>query len=285
MKRKYKKKSELNLIFGHTGLISSNFYEYFKKKNKNFIIFSRQKKKSKQFITQNLNSQINFQKKKGELYNIYFFSSPEYLKKNNKLHILKLEFIWLKKIFRFFRINKLIYISSPSIFYKKSLIGEIKKKCEKYIILKKKKINFFQIWRPYNLLGRNKILSDHFHNLAIKKMFIEKKGGYEFFGSKNDLRGYSDVKEFIKILYKYSKKNVSFIKNYGNQDLISTGQIIEIYQKHYKKLNNRYFNVNFKSKIRNISKIRIAKNNVYSYTKSKKLIKDYIKDFLNEKKL
>ena len=52
-------------------------------------------------------------------------------------------------------------------------------------------------------------------------MFIQKKKSFTFNGNRNDMRGYSDVNDFTKVLYKYSLKNISFIKEYGNRNLIN----------------------------------------------------------------
>ena len=52
-------------------------------------------------------------------------------------------------------------------------------------------------------------------------MFIQKKKSFTFNGNGNDMRGYSDVNDFIKVLYNYSLKNISFIKEYGNRNLIN----------------------------------------------------------------
>jgi len=270
-----------NLVYGSSGLIGSSF----KKKNKNkknFVFFS--KKKSKFFKCQNLDNKINFVVNKNKK-NIFFFASPSFIKKNYKKKILIKEYLWIKKIIRFFKINKLIYISSPSIFYKNSLIGDIKKKCENYIIKNKKKFSFFQIWRPYNLVGISRKLSDHFHNETLKIMFLKKRKFHTFYGSKNDKRGYSKVDDFVKILDKYSKLNKSFIKNYGNRNTITTSEIVDIYNKKYIEKFNFKFKAEFSSKKINTSRIRLNKNSVYSSTNSKKIIKNHLDNFLNEKKM
>ena len=64
--------------------------------------------------------------------------------------------------------------------------------------LKKSKIKNLQIWRPFNIIGffENKI-SDHFHNLLIKKFIISKKSAYTFNGNEFDVRGYSSVKKIL----------------------------------------------------------------------------------------
>ena len=66
-------------------------------------------------------------------------------------------------------------MSSSSVYYKKNyIIGSVKRKCEKYIVKNKNKFSNYQIWRPFNLVGRCYSNSDHFHNLLFKKMFIDK---------------------------------------------------------------------------------------------------------------
>jgi len=270
-----------NLVYGSSGLIGSSFLKINKNKKK-FIFFS--KKKRKFFKYQNLDNKINFKGNKNKK-NIFFFASPSFIKKNYKKKILIKEYLWIKKIISIFKIYKLIYISSPSIFYKNSLIGDIKKKCENYIIKNKKKFSFFQIWRPYNLVGASRKLSDHFHNEALKIMFLKKKKFHTFYGSKDDKRGYSRVDDFVKILNKYSKLNKSFIKNYGNRSTITTSEIIDIYNKKYIKKFNFKFKAKFSSKKANMSRIKLNKNSVYSSISSKKIIKNYLDNFLNEKKM
>ncbi len=270
-----------NFIFGSSGLVGNEFYKINKNK-KNYFFFSYQNPNFKKL---DLNKKINLKTYNNELVNIFFFSSPRFLIKNNKAKILLKEYKWLKKVIKYFKINKIIYLSSPSIYYKKSIIGKVKKKCERLIFLKKKNFKFYQIWRPYNLVGKNEYLSDHFHNLAIKKFFIEKRNNYNFYGSSKDKRGYSSVSKFVKLLHKHSNYNKSFIKNYGNKDLITTFDLVNIYKKIYLEKFNREFAAKFQSKVANVSVVNNKTNSIFSNENSKKVIKNYIKRILNEKKM
>ena len=101
------------------------------------------------------------------------------------------------------------------------MIGKVKRKCEKYILNNKNKFINYQIWRPFNLIPNSYNDNDHFHNFLFKKMFIQKKENSIFAGNELDARGYSDVNDFTKLLISFSKKNKSFIKDYGNKDIIN----------------------------------------------------------------
>tara|TARA_Y100000590_G_scaffold315979_1_gene357342 strand:+ start:56 stop:877 length:822 start_codon:yes stop_codon:yes gene_type:complete len=270
-----------NLVFGSSGLVGNEFYKLNKDKQKYFF-FSN---KNSSFKKLNLDKKINLNINQNEFVNIFFFASPRFLEKNNKEKIIFSEYIWLKKVINHFNINKLIFLSSPSIYYKKSIIGKIKKKCEKLILSRKKKINYYQIWRPYNLVGTNNYLSDHFHNFAIKKIFIEKKKSFNFYGSEMDKRGYSSAAKFVKLLNNNSHKNCSFVINYGNKDLISTKKIIEIYSKINFKKYKRKFVARFQSKKANISVVNHRSNSIFNNEKSRILIKKHIVRVLNEKKM
>ena len=153
-------------------------------------------------------------------------------------------------------------------------------KCEKYILKNKHKFDYLQIWRPFNLTAKKYINSDHFYNFLFKKMFIEKKKYYLFSGSSMDKRGYSSVNDFTKVLYKYSKKKISFLKNYGNNDLITINEIVKLFNNYYFKKNKRYFIAKFKSNIANINKINNNKNSIFSKKKSINVLKNYIKESL-----
>ena len=103
-----------NIVFGASGLIGLAFHNLVKK-NKNFIFFS---KSDNRFQKINLNSKL----KKfpfDNVNNCYFFASPRILKKNFDNKSFKNELNWLKKIISKIKINKLIYISSSSVYYKK----------------------------------------------------------------------------------------------------------------------------------------------------------------------
>ena len=270
-----------NIIFGSSGLIGLSFYALFKN-NKKYIFYSNTDKRFKRF---NLNLSLKkFPVKEVDI--CYFFASPRILKKNFKNNNFRKEFNWLKNIIANIKIRKLIYISSSSIYYQKDhIIGSIKKKCEKYIIENRNFFSNYQIWRPFNLIGKNYVQSDHFHNLLFKQMFLNKKKKFTFSGNLLDKRGYSDVNDFSKVLNKYSKKNISFIKNYGNKDLVHISEIIDLYNVYYEKINGRKFESKFKSKKIKISSVRSKKNAVFYNKKSLLIFKKYLNKSINEKKV
>lgn len=277
---KYNMNREINIVFGASGLIGNSIFTL-NKKNKNFFFFSKTDKK---FIKYDLNKSLTkFPFKK--INNCFFLSSPRILEKNFNQNKFKQEYYWLKNVIDNIKIDKMIYLSSSSVYIKNNLIGETKRKCEKLILKNKNKFNFYQIWRPFNIVGKVYTNSDHFHNYCFKKMFLEKKKSYTFFGGKNDKRGYSEVKNFTKILMKYSKKNVNLIKNYGNKNLITFSQILKIYNKKYKKIFNNSFNANFSSNTSSTNSIIGKKNCVYFKKRSIKVIHNYLRESLSEKKL
>lgn len=269
------------IIFGSNSLIGKNLYKIIKNKKECIFI----SKSDKRFFVQNLDKKLKLKQKKNEFYDIIFLSSPYYILKNYKKKILLKEYLWLKKVLSTYKINKFVYLSSPSIYYKKSLIGNIKKKCEKLIIKNKTKIKFYQIWRPFNLIGKNSYLSDHFHNIAFKKIFIEKKNHHFFNGSPNDKRAYSEADNFAKILYKYFKINKSFVFDYGNNNLISTRELIKIYKKKLREKFDKEFIDYFKSKKSNVSVIKKRKNSIIVTKSSKVIINNYLNKMLNETKM
>lgn len=269
-------------MFGFTGVVGSSFLE-FTKNEQNYLFTSR--KKTKNCIKWNLNKNLsNFPIK--EFNTCFFFSSPRILKKNMNKETFHQEYLWLKNVINNLKIKKLIYLSSPSIYYNKNHpVGSIKKKCEKFILKNKKKFSYFQIWRPYNLISSHYSKTDHFHNILFKAMFIQKKKSFTFNGNGNDMRGYSDVNDFIKVLYNYSLKNISFIKEYGNRNLINMEKIVKLFNKHYLKLNKNSFNAKFKKNRKNTLCIKIKKNCIYSKKKSISILNQYLDKSLNEKKV
>jgi nucleoside-diphosphate-sugar epimerase len=269
------------LIFGASGLVGNSLYKYLGK-NKNYIFFSN---KDKNFSQVNLDNKIPRKYLETKKIDIFFFSSPYFVNKNHKTSVFEKEFKWLKKVINSYNVNKLIYLSSPSIFYKKSSIGKIKKLCENFIIKNKNKIKYYQIWRPYNLVGKNKYISDHFHNTALKAIFLKKKNSFKFYGNPKDIRGYSDVDEFVRVLYRYSKKDKSYIMNYGNNDEITTLEVIKLYLKVLKKKENRIFYPVFTGKKKNKSIIKRGKSSIFSKKSSKKVLNNYLRIILNEKKM
>ena len=55
------------------------------------------------------------------------------------------------------------------------MIGSTKINCEKYILKNKRLFEYYQIWRPFNLICERYVNSDHFHNFLFRIMFIKKK--------------------------------------------------------------------------------------------------------------
>ena len=273
---------KINLVFGSSGTIGLSLYKTINNQ-KNIVFYSN--KKFKKFKKWNLNKSLrNFPIKNIE--NCYFLASPRILNKNFKKKVFSQEISWLKNVIKNLKIKKLIYLSSSSVYYNKNhIIGSAKRKCEKIIINNSKKFQNYQIWRPFNLVGYNHIYSDHFYNLLYKKMFIRKQNKSDFFGSSNDLRGFSDVNDFVKILLKFSSNNITFIKDYGNLDLISCADIVKLFNKYYFKINKKKFIVKFKSQKKNINGIKIKKNNIYYKKKSIKVLENYLKSRLSEKKM
>ena len=271
----------VNIVFGSSGVIGLALYKILKKK-KNFLFFSN--KKYKNFNTLDLNKSL---KKFSHLSieTCFFLASPRYIKRNFNKDSPK-EYEWLKNVILNLKIKKFIYISSPSIFYKEvHFVGKSKIKCENYIKKNKHRFNFFQIWRPYNLVGPSRVLSDHFHNTALKIMFNSSIKKFAFKGSADDQRGYSDAKDFAKIMFSYSKNNISFIKNFGNRNTIKTLKVIDLYNFYYKKIYNTKFKAVFLSQKKNISKVTNGKNSVYNLKSSVSVLNKYIKSYLNEKKM
>jgi hypothetical protein len=272
----------INIVFGSGGLIGSTLIQLVKKK-KNYIFYS---KKSNKFIKKwDLKKSL---KKFPHKYinTLFFFASPRFIKKNFNIKIYANEIIWLKNIVSNLDISKIVYISSPSIFYKKAhFVGKNKLACEKYLKRNKIRFDFIQIWRPYNLVGQNQNHSDHFHNYAIKKMFEDQKSEFTFSGSSKDRRGYSDVNRFVKKLLYYSKKDISFTKNYGNKDVIKTSDIIKVYNFYYMKIFFKEFKAKFASRFANISKVTNGKNTIYEINSSKSVLKKYLIKYLREKKM
>jgi nucleoside-diphosphate-sugar epimerase len=273
----------VNIVFGSSGTIGSSMHKLLKRK-KNFIFYSKNKSKSKKIFSWDLNQKlINFPHKKIET--IFFFSSPYFLKKNYKQKIVEQEYNWLENVINNLNFKKLVYLSSSSIFYKKHhLIKSIKIKCEK-LIKKKKNFDYFQIWRPFNILNSQNYFSDHFHNILLRKMFNEGKANFTFKGSGSDKRGYTDAFEFVKVLFLYSKKNISFVKNYGNKDIIKMSEIIDIFNNYYAKIYGKIFRAKFLSKNYNVSKVSNSKSSIYSTKSSRLVLSKFIKDYLHEKKM
>jgi len=275
--------TKVNLVFGGSGLIGKNLKKLLKNK-KNYIFLSKTSKESGLFRF-DLNKDLKFFPYK-EINNCFFLASPRILKKNFNKKKFYQEYKWLKKVILNIKINKMIYLSSSSVYYDKNhVIGFNKNKCENLIIRNKKKFKNFQIWRPFNLVGNYYEPSDHFHNILFKKMFIEKKDYSFFYGNLNDKRGYSEVDDFIKKMLKYSKINKNLIKDYGNKKLCKVIDLLNLFNKYYFKINNKNFKYKFLNKKSNINKIRVNKNNICKSINSLKIFDKYLKNSIYVKKL
>ena len=160
-----------NIIFGASGLIGKSFYNLLNKKN-NFFFFSKSDQKFKTFdLNKNLKK---FPIKEVDI--CFFCASPRINQHNLRKNLFNQEYTWLENVISNIKINKLIYLSSSSVYYHSNhKIGKIKKKCENYIIKNKNKFLNYQIWRPFNLVGKSYVNSDHFHNYLFKQMFVKKK--------------------------------------------------------------------------------------------------------------
>ena len=247
------------LVIGCSGSVGLDFIEI--NKDKNTLYFSRKKPKT---IKRENWSYLNFDRSIKNLPTkvdkIFFFASPYYKVKNLKKKIFLKELNWLKKITKKVDTRIFIYLSSSSVYLKNHPVGSAKLICENYLS-KNKKDTFLQIWRPYNLIGdKNSNLSDHFHNILIKKFCIEKKKTHNFKGSANDERGYSSMKKFCKFMIKKSNLKKNFVYDYGNSKTIKVFQIAEIFKKifqlNFKKSKIEY---TFNSNLNNINTIKSNK--------------------------
>ena len=271
------------IVLGCSGLIGIALSRLLKNNKTLFVSRTKPKNISKYWKKIDLDKDIKSLPKKVE--KIVFLSSPYYtinnLRKNN---IYLKELKWLKKIINNTKTKKFVYLSSSSIYLKNHKIGKVKKKCEKF--LKKSNISILQIWRPYNLVGidQNKI-SDHFHNILIKKIFIDELNKYEFNGNENDIRGYSSVEKFCSVMLRKSNTTKSFTCDYGNYKGIKIKDIVKIFSYILKKKYNRNFVAIFKNPYPN--KNIISNNNLlYSYNSkenSKKILVNYYNNLIDEK--
>ena len=277
-----------NIVFGSSGLVGLSIISHCIKKKTDYIYTSRDKPNCPNIKWLRLDLDKKISNFKYKHFNIgIFLSSPSYLKKNLKYSKFKKELHWLEKVTNNFLFSKLIYISSSTVYYKNHPIGEVKKKCEKYLNKNKHLFNNVQIWRPFNLIGSSqKVITDHFHKLLFKKLFIEKNKKFKFQGNKNDIRGYSDVNEFVKIMLQESKKEMSFVRNFGNPKGIKLIEMLKIFDKEYFKISKTHFSVTFNSKHSNKSLIdKRLKNSFFSNKSSRIVVKDYLKKMLYSKKI
>lgn len=272
----------INLVFGCSGTIGIEFNKVIKEKNT--LFYSRKKPnnlKTKSWFYINLDRKTNIFPK--EVNKIFFFSSPYYKINNLKKNKFYNELKWLKRITKKIKTKIFIYTSSSSVYLKKNPVGKAKLECEKYLI-SKKNIDYLQIWRPYNLLGyKNFNLSDHFHNLLIKKFYFEKKNNYSFKGCENDERGYSLVKNFCNTMIRDSKIKKSFICEYGNSNTIKIKDIAKIFANVFYKKFKRKINYNFLSSIpnKNIFKFKRNINQIDTKEDTRKIIRKYFIKKLN----
>jgi nucleoside-diphosphate-sugar epimerase len=276
----------INVIIGSNSLIGKNLIQLLKKKKKfkKFKCFSRNIK-----VQNNINYvQLDLDKSIANLSKLkinkcFFFASPKYYKKNFTKKIFEKEYFWIKKVLKNCSINKMIYLSSSTIYQKDHFIGLNKLKAEKFLKKNKSKFKCLQIWRPFNLISYEQTnLTDHFHNYLFKIIFLKKRKSVIFNGNTNDMRGYSSVADFVKILYKFSNQNKNFTKNFGNPNLISVKNIIEIYNSISKKKLGYELNYKFNSNRSNVNSVNNLnkRNTIYSKIKSNYVIKKFLKNML-----
>ena len=277
------KKKFDSIVLGCSGLIGIVLSKLVNKNTTLFLSRSKPKNINKNWKKIDLDKNIKGLPKNVE--RIFFLSSPYYTVKNlRKNNIYLKELKWLGKIANNIKTKKFIYLSSSSIYMKNHKIGKVKKKCEKF--LKKSNIPILQIWRPYNLVGtEQKNLSDHFHNVLIKKIFIKKINKFKFNGNANDIRGYSSVEKFCSVILKKSKTVKSFTSDYGNSNGIKVKDIIKIFNRILTKRYNRKFVATFNNPRPNKNVITRNKSlyPFYSKESSKKILDNYYKNLLNEK--
>ena len=247
------------LVFGCSGSVGLDFINV--NKNKNILYYSRKTpnmlpKKIWQYV--DLNKKIIGIPKKVD--KVFFFASPHYRLNNLKKDIFLKELSWLKKIKKEIKTRVFIYLSSSSVYLNDHPVGAAKLACENYLI-KNTNSDYLQIWRPYNLIGNESLnLSDHFHNVLIKKFCIEKRKEHHFKGSANDERGYSSTAKFCKLLINKSDLNKDFIYNYGNSKVIKVKQIAQIFKKIFQKNFKKKVEYTFNSNIKNINTIKSNKH-------------------------
>lgn len=242
------------LVFGCSGTVGLEFINV--NKDKNILYYSRKKPKKiskKLWRYIDLNKKINNVPKKVD--KIFFFSSPYYKLDNLKKRNYLKELSWLKKIINRTETKIFIYLSSSSVYLNDHPVGTAKLECEKYLI-NNSNYDYLQIWRPYNLIGNENLnLSDHFHNLLIKKFCLEGKKNHHFYGSANDVRGYSSAIKFCKSLINKSNLNKNFIYEYGNSNTIKVKQVANIFKKIFEKKFKKKIKYSFNSNIMNINTI------------------------------
>ena len=169
------------------------------------------------------------------------------------------ELYWLKNILKKTKVRIIVYLSSSSVYLNNHPVGTAKIECEKFLI-KNKNYDYLQIWRPYNLISsENTNLSDHFHNVLIKKFCLEGKTKHHFNGSEDDARGYSSAKKFCRILIKKSGLNKNFIYEYGNTNTIKVKNIAKMFKKIFENRFKKKIKYTFNSNIINVNIIKSNK--------------------------
>lgn len=278
-----------NIIFGASGLIGKEVSKIINI-NKSIIIFRGKNLYKKKISWKKLDlDKDNLNGLPKYIENIFFFASPHYKTSNLKSkNIFSKEVKWIKKVLKYIKCKRFIYTSSSSVYSRNHKIGIQKRKIERLLI--SSKIKYVQIWRPFNLVGYNESnLSDHFHNLLIKKILIKNNNKISFAGSMKEMRGYSTVKKFCKLVHKKSRLNQSFIYNYRNKDMLYLIQIVKIFLKVLKKNNLQEFKFDFKNKnVNNKSNnIQVKKaKNIFSNEKSISVLNNYFNEIIkNEKRV
>lgn len=264
------------LVFGCSGTVGLEFIHLIKENN---ILFYSRKKPTK--LSKKLWRYIDLNKKIKKIpikvNKIFFFASPYYKLNNLKKNNHEKELIWIKKIQKKIKTNFFIYLSSSSVYLENHPVGNVKKKCEEYLV-NNPNYNYLQIWRPYNLIGNeNSNLSDHFHNILIKKFCLEGKVSHQFYGSPNDERGYSSVKKFCKLIINKSNLTKNFLYDYGNSNTLKIKDISKIFKEIFDNKYKKKIKYSFRSKIANINTLRRNKKTKYIDTKenSSGILKKY----------
>ena len=274
-----------NLIFGASGIIGTEFINNL---NIRESLFTSRKKPltKKKIIWKKINLDTDdLYKLPRNVKTIFFFASPYYIEKNLKIkNYFKKELYWVRKVIKNINCKKFVFASSSSIYSNNHQIDEYKKKIEKE--LGQCKIEFIQIWRPFNLIGfNNQILSDHFHNILIKNVIKKKRKKIIFNGHINDERGYSSVKKFCNEVFIKHKINKSFIYNYRNKNLIKMNKIIQIFQNILKKNNLESFVYEFKNfktnKNYDYKKLDVVKT-IFSKENSGSVLYNYFKNIIRK---
>ena len=278
-----------NLVFGSSGIIGKTLINLLN--SKETLCTSRKKPE----IIKNINwkkidlDKDNLKKLPKYVKIIYFLASPYYLEKNlKKKNYFKKELAWIKKIIKNINCEKLVFMSSSSIYSKNHQIGFYKKQIENE--LNNSTIKTVQIWRPFNIVGYTKnSLSDHFQNILIKQIYVKGRKKITLKGSMNDKRGYSSVIKFCKEVIKNSKYNKSFVYNYRNKNILKIKKVIEIFQNVLKQNKKTSFNYRFKNlkTNKNYSYKKLDKvKTIFSREKSDEVLYNYFNEIIrNEKKV